>query len=302
MRTTLKDSRLGRVIRRMGRQTLSATKATGLRLFLAREECRARMAVPVPNIQAAAGTTAMIAHVFYADLLDEILACHALLPAGTPLHLTAPAPVAAALAPRIGALPHAVLHTVENRGRDIAPFLTVLRSGMLDAYPAVLKLHTKRSPHLGHGDLLRRALFSSLAGYPESVGRILRIIEDPSVGMVGWRQVFMTSPRHWYTNRSRVESLAMALDPPAEPRLAFFGGSMFWFRPDALRSIAALDIGPEDFEPEAGQIDGTLHHALERCFAISAAARGYSVVDTKGAVLLAAATSPGAVKKRASRA
>lgn len=292
MREKLKGSRLGRVIRGMGRTTLSVTNATALRLYLATEERRSRRAHAAPDIRDAAGTAAMVAHVFYADLVDEILACHALLPERSPLHVTAPPALAAELVPRLSTVPGAVLHIIENRGRDIAPFLSVLKSGALDPHRPVLKLHTKRSPHLPHGDLLRRAMFASLAGYPEVVDRILKIFADPNVGMVGWRRVFMTSERYWYTNKQRVESLAERLVPPAEPRIAFFGGSMFWFRPDSLASIATLDIGSDDFEAEAGQIDGTLHHALERCFAIGATARGYAVVDTKGARLLGAIERP----------
>ena len=223
---------------------------------------------------------------YYPDLLDEILACHAVLPAGTPLHLTAPPDVADELRQMLGERPGMILHVRENRGRDIAPFLFLLKSGVLDGYDAVLKLHTKRSPHLGHGNLLRRAIFSALAGDKGVVDRIMRIMSDPTVGMVGWRRVFLTSKRHWHTNRARVELLAGELQPSARAILAFFGGSMFWFRPEALKVLAEAAIEQADFEDESGQIDGTLHHALERCFAIVATAAGFSVRDTNGRILL----------------
>ncbi len=230
--------------------------------------------------------TAMVAHIFYPDLLPEVLACLSALPEGTHCHLTAPPDVAARLPKTAINRTDVSLHAIENRGRDIAPFLALLRSGELGRYDAVLKIHTKRSPHLGHGELLRKAFFASLAGRTTVVGNVLAIMRDSGVGIVGWRRVFMTGRRHWHTNQRRVEALAASLDPPAEPRLAFFGGSMFWFRPAALDSIARSAIRQEDFEPETGQIDGTLHHALERCFAIAAAASGFSVRDTRGEVLL----------------
>ncbi len=268
-------------------RAVSAFQAAGLRTFLAAEAWRGRDERG-RRAEAHGLATALVGHVFYPDLLSEVLACLARLPAGSHCHLTAPPEVAARLPKAALDRADVTLHTTENRGRDIAPFLALLRSGALDGYDAVLKIHTKRSLHLPHGEVLRKALFVSLAGRASIVGNVLAIMADPSVGMVGWRRVFMTSPRQWHTNRSRVEALAASLSPPAEPRLAFFGGSMFWFRPAALRSITASPLSIGDFEPEAGQIDGTLHHALERCFAIAAAASGFSVCDTRGNVLIEA--------------
>lgn len=46
----------------------------------------------------------------------------------------------------------------------------------------------------------------------------------------------------------------------------FPAGSMFWAKVDALRPLYALDLELKDFPEEHGQIDGTLHHAVERIF------------------------------------
>lgn len=272
---------------------VSALQAAALRIYVKAEAWRGRK----ERGRRADGhgmATAMVAHVFYPDLLPEILACLARLPEGSHCHLTAPPDVADRLTDAVRGRADVTLYPVENRGRDIGPFLTVLRSGALSRYDAVLKIHTKRSPHLPHGEVLRKALFASLAGRASVVEKTLATMRDPNVGMVGWRHVFMTGSRQWHTNRERVETLAARLDPPADPRLAFFGGSMFWFRPAALRSITALPLSADDFEPEAGQLDGTLHHALERCFGIAAAASGFSVRDTRGNVLVEARPGAGA--------
>ena len=292
MRDTLKNTRLGSAISQFRRHCLSTANGTALRLFLAAEERRRRRFPAAPILHAATGGVAMIAHVFYADLFDEIVACHANLPVGAPCFITAPPEVVDHLRPRMKALPNVIITPVENRGRDIAPFLKMLKAGVLDEHATVLKLHSKRSPHLAHGALLRRAMFTALAGHPGVVRKVLSVMDDPRVGMVGWRRVFLSSARHWHSNRKRVEALAQSLNPPAPLQLGFFGGSMFWFRPAALRSISALPLDAEDFEPETGQIDGTLHHALERCFAIGAAASGYHVKDTAGRLLLQASSLP----------
>jgi lipopolysaccharide biosynthesis protein len=287
IRKRVKDTRFGAAAARVRNRVASTANAAALKLFLVGEAWRAKATGSAePGELPGDLKFAAVAHIYYPELLPEILACHAVLPAGAPLHLTAPPDIAERLGEHIRHRPDITLHVRENRGRDIAPFLFLLKSGTFDGYDAVLKLHTKRSPHLGHGDLLRRAILSTLAGDRKVVGRIARIMSDPTVGMVGWRHIFMTSRRHWHTNRRRVEALAASLNPPARADLAFFGGSMFWFRPKALQSLAKAAIDQMDFEDEAGQIDGTLHHAVERCFAIAAAAAGYAIRDTNGRRLL----------------
>jgi lipopolysaccharide biosynthesis protein len=236
---------------------------------------------------------AVVAHVYYPELLDEVLACWSCVNAISaewepnhvvPLHLTTVDDRADDLAERLAALGNPVVrvHVTPNRGRDIAPFVGLLNRGVFDEYDAVLKLHTKQSLHLWGGSLRRRLLFKLLAGTPRQVGQVHRLFRDKTVGMVGWRASFRRKPSWWMANEARVRSLAPRTMPHIEVTTGFFEGSMFWFRPAALTAVRSLALQQEAFEDELGQTDGTLHHAIERMFTLSAWAGGYLVLDLSG--------------------
>lgn len=242
---------------------------------------RWRTPVTPPDVR-----TAILAHAYYVDMIPEILACRAGLHGQVTVHLTVPAERMEEALQVVGESPDVAIHACENRGRDIAPFLSILNSGLLDSFDAVLKLHTKRSPHLLDGEIRRKMLFRMLCGSKHTTSRALAAFEDPTTGLVGWEASYRTAPPYWMLNEARVRAIASRMNAPADTiRLGFFEGSMFWFRPSALAALRELAFSPEDFEPEARQLDGTLHHAVERCFTIAARARGYSVRDLKGRIL-----------------
>lgn len=62
-------------------------------------------------------------------------------------------------------------------------------------------------------------------------------------------------------------------------KTSFPAGSMFWFRKDALDPLASNLLDEEEFELEAGQLDGTLAHSVERVTGAVANAQGFKVVD-----------------------
>jgi rhamnosyltransferase len=259
----------------VGRVFISPT-GKGLRQWVA----QLGTAVRQPEVR-----VAFIAHVYYLEIVQEILEMRAVLPGVVPLHLTVPLDRAAQLEELVAGIPAITLHPSENRGRDIAPFLSVLGSGALDQYDAVLKLHTKRSPHLLDGEIRRKLLFAMLCGERNAAFRALSAFEDPSTGMVGWRDCYRTASPYWMANEKTVREVSARMEASEAVRLGFFEGSMFWFRPSAFAALRELDLKPEDFEPEERQLDGTLHHSVERCFTIAVWARGFVVRDLRGRTL-----------------
>ncbi|MGO8832298.1 MAG: rhamnan synthesis F family protein [Roseiarcus sp.] len=229
---------------------------------------------------------AMVVHAYYPELLPEILACRSLLPNGTPLFVTVPPEKHGEAQRRLEGVADVRLFITPNRGRDIAPFLSLLNAGILEPFDAALKIHTKRSPHLLDGNIRRKLLLQLLCGEPRAARATASLFEDAEVGMVGWAASYRAAPGYWMTNEAAVASLARRMNAADSARLGFFEGSMFWFRPSALEPLRRLNLAPEDFEAEAGQTDGTLHHAVERCFTIAAWAGGFTVRNLRGRLLV----------------
>ena len=223
---------------------------------------------------------AIVAHVYYPELIGEIIDCLEAMPADTDLIVTVPENLVGAADIALAGVTRSRVVPVVNRGRDVAPFLGLLARGELEPYDAVLKIHTKRSPHLRDGDIRRKLLLSMLAGSPRRIAEVRALFEKPKTGIVGWRAAWRRSEAFWMANRTRVVGLAAAMDTPVA--CAFFEGSMFWVRPSALAPMRGLGLTTEEFEAEAGQLDGALHHAIERTFTLSAMAAGYDVLDLSG--------------------
>jgi hypothetical protein len=186
--------------------------------------------------------------------------------------------------------PDAQIEEMENRGRDIRPFLVLLERGRLDRYRYVCKVHGKKSIDGGRksymGAIWRRRLLFDLLGAPALANAIVDMFErDPSIGMIGPHAYRL--PREDYSeelsfsaNRPMVLELAERMGvPSARFQLDFFGGTMFWVRPEALKPLRDLRLSSAIPE-EKGLVDGTLGHAIERVFSTSVLAAGYKLANS----------------------
>jgi hypothetical protein len=185
--------------------------------------------------------------------------------------------------------PDAEIEVMENRGRDIRPFLVLLESGRLDRYRYVCKVHGKKSMDGGRksymGAIWRRRLLFDLLGAPGLADAIVDMFErDPSVGMIGPRAYRL--PREDYSeelsfsaNRAMTLELAERMGVPRDRfQLDFFGGTMFWVRPEALKPLRDLRLSSAIPE-EKGLLDGSPGHAIERVFSTSVVTAGYKLAN-----------------------
>lgn len=182
--------------------------------------------------------------------------------------------------------PDAHVFTVPNHGRDIYPFMWLLNSGALFDYKHVCKIHTKRSTHREDGDAWRDKLVDAVIGSKERISTILtHLSTDPDIGIVcDAENIF--SKEYWGSNETHVNNLAALLNISYSiDELRYPAGSIYWIHPLILRMLSKLELESTAFEPEAGQLDGTLAHAVERIIGIIASDAGLRVV---GAQFLAA--------------
>ena len=169
----------------------------------------------------------------------------------------------------------------DNRGRDILPFLQAMSRVGDDEI--ILKLHTKRSLHRGDGEFWRKDLLSKLLS-PDRASEIFEAyLKRADLGLVAPDGHILPMSTYWGANAEKVRALSRkmgsgGLDPDT---MLFAAGSMFYVRPQALAGIRALGLAATDFEPEAGQVDGTMAHAIERCFSISTWTSGYYLASSE---------------------
>jgi lipopolysaccharide biosynthesis protein len=221
---------------------------------------------------------AIVIHVYYTDLIEECLGWLQGLTIPHDVFITTSEDkrpdVEAFIAGREFS---ASVVTTENRGRDVAPFLHVLRSLDFRRYGRILKLHAKSSQNGRHR--WRKGLFGALAD-EKSLKRALGFFEtDPEIGILGPSKYLLSMGPFLGRNEHAVRRLAERMgvtdiDPAAD---TFFAGTMFLARTKALLPLGALGFVPEDFEPEQGQSNGTLAHAVERAVTYSAKAAGLRV-------------------------
>lgn len=235
-------------------------------------------------------TTAVIAHIYYVDMAEELLELAARIPGRVRLIATAAdEPRRAELEAQIGDDPRfesvEVRAVTSNLGRDITAFLVdcedVLRDPEIDL---VVKLHSKRSvqdPPSVSG-WFRRHLFESLFASEQYVRNVYELFaKEPQLGMVFAPTIHMGLPtlgHAWSLNRGPAEALAprLGLTTPFDANTPLSPyGSMFIARRDALEPLLEANFSINEFPDAHEYRDGSLAHVLERLLSYVVFSKGY---------------------------
>lgn len=231
-----------------------------------------------------------VAHIFYADMAEEILQRLSVLPKGYYLVATTSneenqAQIRAVME-RYG-VEGEVRVVASNRGRDIGAFLVdcndVLAS---DKWDIVVKIHSKKSVQDDYNaaQLFKTHLYDNLLNSRAHVANILaEFAAHPALGMVLAPLPHMGYPtmgHAWFTNREPAQAVAkrLGINVPFDKDMPLATyGSMFIARPQALAKLVNAGFKPENFPVEGGYKDGSLAHVLERLMAYAALSEGFYV-------------------------
>ena len=214
---------------------------------------------------------AIICHIFYPDIWDEIYSYTSQLATPFDIYITLPPHIEEKeIAKILSDSPDARLYRVENRGRDVLPFLLVMDLIGVDTYTYLCKLHTKKTGASPLGSVWRQLLYFDLIGSPDTVTKIIKSFEtEPKIGQVTGKYTVLDSKRYAYGNNTKIKQLCEAANIPFPQEYTFAGGTMFWTRSSVLKPLLQLfSDGKLVFEEERGQKDHTLAHAIERFIGI----------------------------------
>lgn len=177
---------------------------------------------------------------------------------------------------------------VQNRGRDVAPFLVEFAEN-LKSYDVCCKIHGKKSLYGGSEQTnWRNHLYHNLLGSKEIVDDILgAFIKNKNLGLLFSDNYGMIPywGYTWLTNKGVVNGLLQKLQLHQlfpildQTYIDYPAGTMFWFRPQAISQILDSGIQYEDFPEEPIGNDGTIAHGLERLFGYVTRFNGYDYIE-----------------------
>lgn len=176
---------------------------------------------------------------------------------------------------------------IENRGRDVSSLLVATKEFIMD-YDYVCFAHDKKTTQVepySVGESFSYKCFENILHNSILVENIIATFdENPRLGLLTpppphHAHFYSTIGSEWGNNFQNTLELMEKLDikvsinPKDEPTAPL--GTMFWFRPIALKTLFEYDWKYEDFPKEPNRNDGSLLHAIERIYPIVVQHEGY---------------------------
>jgi lipopolysaccharide biosynthesis protein len=176
---------------------------------------------------------------------------------------------------------------VENRGRDVSALLVGCRDVLLN-YDYVCFAHDKSPRNVKPGTIGKAfsyLCFECVLKNKTYVNNVIKTFEEnPRIGLLtppppNHSDYYLTVGKEWTANFDVSVELSKKLNltvdiseekPPIAPL-----GTIFWFRPKALKILIDFDLKYDDFPKEPVKTDATLMHAIEHLYPLVAQQEGY---------------------------
>lgn len=234
---------------------------------------------------------ALIMHLYYPDLVEESLHYAESMPECSDIFITTNTEEKKKIIElTFGRLKCNKLEVrlIANRGRDVSSLLTGVKDVIMD-YDYVCFAHDKKSTQIIPGSIghdFGYQCFENILCSKAYVGNIIcEFHENKRLGMLSPLYAVhgtcypVYGKFDWganYDNTKKLsEELGLTIPISKEKSPVAPLGTMFWFRPLALKPLYDYNWEYEDFPQEPNGYDGTLLHAIERIYSFVVQQQGY---------------------------
>lgn len=174
-----------------------------------------------------------------------------------------------------------------DKGRDVAPWIVAFKKEQAN-YNYVCHVHTKKSHHTSWAKEWRNYLYNNLIS-KEAVDNIINIFEkDSNIGVIFppyfpnlYDLKIKLNVNFFKDDEIKIVKLLNKMNINTDnlkDRIIFSGGTMLWYRPNALKKLFDINLTYDDFEDEPIDNKGTLGHAIERLPSIVSESSGYKTI------------------------
>ena len=232
----------------------------------------------------------LIFHIYFEDLLDESIKYMKSMPKNSDLLITTPKKeLKEKIELKIKGIEfkNIEIRVIENRGRDVSSLLVGAKDVVMN-YDYICFMHDKKTTQLEPycaGQGFRYKCYENNLATKEYVKNLIGLFkENKRLGMLmpsppNHSNFFHTIGNEWASNLKETKKLAKILDLNvdihwgAEPISPL--GTMFWFRPQALKKLFDYGWTYSDFPEEPNDHDGTILHGIERIYGFVTQDAGY---------------------------
>ena len=232
---------------------------------------------------------AIVIHAFYFDIFTRIIEKTRSIGIPYTIYITTHKGIAQEVSNHMRSLglnPH--IEVYDNKGRDILPFLKIIKLVKTNGHQVLLKLHTKKSPHKFNGG---KKWCDRMVNTLLEKSTVDKSIESftlyPEIGIIGPYKHLYPIWLKGNSNILAIKKLAGQIAYEGDISDVYFvGGTMFYARINTFDRLINPGIKDTDFEKEPISTDGTLAHVLERFFGLVVSLEGLETVDTRFLKLL----------------